>query len=65
MKQSRWKSPVVYISLGGAIGIILQAFGVFDKLGLTSVSWDTAINSICTAAVALGILNNPTDSTKF
>lgn len=63
--KDRLKSWAVWTSVFGALAVILNAFGVFEKIGIDSTTFDTVINSIGTVLIAFGILNNPTDKTGF
>lgn len=63
--RERLKSWAVWLSVLGALGVILNATGVFQKLGLDSTSWDIIINAVGTILIAFGILNNPTNKTGF
>lgn len=63
--QPRYKSWAVWLSVFGAIGVILNSLGVFDCLGLTSTEFDVIINAVGSILVAFGILNNPTDKEHF
>lgn len=64
MKQ-RLKSWAVWASVLGALAVILNAFGVFEKIGIDSVTFDSVVNSIGSVLIAFGILNNPTDKARF
>lgn len=51
----RFRNPSVLVSLVGAIGIVLQQFGVkVDQVWLNNT-----ITAICTVLVILGIANDP------
>ena len=51
----RFRNPGVLVSLVGAIGIVLQQFGVeVDQVWLNNT-----ITAICTVLVILGIANDP------
>lgn len=63
--RNRLKSWVVWASILGAVGVIMQALGVFDKIGMTSEAWQNVITALGTILVTLGILNNPTDKNEF
>lgn len=63
--QKRWKSWAVWASALGALGLILESTGVFEKIGWDSVAWNTIINAVGTILVAFGILNNPTNGEGF
>ena len=61
----RLKSWAVWLSVLGAVGLILEATGVFEMWGLNSATWDTIVNSVGAILVGFGILNNPTDRDHF
>ena len=63
--RERLKSPAVWAAVFGALAVILNAFGVFDKLGIDSAEFDAIVNSVGSVLIAFGILNNPTDRTNF
>ncbi|MBE6812578.1 MAG: hypothetical protein E7523_06820 [Ruminococcaceae bacterium] len=63
--KDRLKSWAVWTSVFGALAVILNAFGVFEKIGIDSTTFDTIINSVGSVLIAFGILNNPTDKTAF
>lgn len=63
--KERLKSWAVWLSVLGAVGVILNATGVFEKLGLDSTTWNVIINAVGSILIAFGILNNPTDKTAF
>ena len=51
----RFRNPGVLVSLVGAIGIVLQQFGIeVDQVWLNNT-----ITAICTVLVILGIANDP------
>ena len=61
-KQNRFKSWALWLSILGALSVILSAFGVWEKLGLTSEGVETIITAIGSVLTAFGIVNNPTSS---
>lgn len=63
--MSRLRSWAVWISILGAVGIILNALGVFAKWGIDSTAWDVIVNAVGSVLVGFGILNNPTDKKSF
>lgn len=65
VKQNRFKSVITWVALLGAVGMILNATGVFDRLNITDETFTNAVNAIGGALVALGILNNPSDPNNF
>lgn len=63
--KDRLKSWAVWLSVLGALGIILESVGVFEKFGWDSTAWNTVVNAVGTILVAFGILNNPTNKEGF
>lgn len=63
--QPRYKSWALWLSVLGAIGVILNATGVFEKIGLDSTSWDIIVNAVGSILIGFGIVNNPTNKTGF
>lgn len=51
----RFKNPGTIIALVGAIGVVLQQFG----LKVDMVWLDNTITAICSVLVILGVVNNP------
>ncbi|MBR2410137.1 MAG: hypothetical protein IKB08_00265 [Clostridia bacterium] len=63
--KERLKSWAVWVSVLGAVGVILNATGVFEMIGIDSSAWDIVVNAVGSVLIAFGILNNPTDKTGF
>lgn len=63
--KSRLKSWAVWLSVLGAVGVILNSLGLLDKWGITSDAWQNIITAVGSVLVGFGILNNPTDKGKF
>ena len=63
--QPRYKSWAVWLSVLGAVGVILNAFGIFEKIGIDNTTFDTIVNAVGTILITFGILNNPTEKTHF
>ncbi len=63
--RERLKSPAVWVSVLGALGVILNAFGIFEKIGIDSTTFDMVVNAFGSILIAFGILNNPTDKDCF
>ena len=63
--KQRLKSWAVWLSVFGALGVILNSTGVFEKLGIDNATFDVIVNAVGSVLIAFGILNNPTDKTCF
>lgn len=70
-KPSKWalkgrlRSWALWVSVLGALGIILDNLGVFDRLGLDGDRWTVLVNAVGGILVAFGILNDPTNREAF
>ncbi|HNW87174.1 MAG TPA: holin [Candidatus Limiplasma sp.] len=65
MEQNRFKSWALWLSVAGAVWTILAAFGLPEKIGITSDIWNTVLNAIGGILIAFGIVNNPTDANNL
>ena len=63
--KDRLKSWAVWLSVLGAVGVILNSTGVFEKMGIDSATFDVIVNAVGSVLIAFGILNNPTDKSCF
>lgn len=64
-KQNRLKSWALWVSVAGAVWVILSAFGVSEKMGIDETAFKKIIDCIGTVLIAFGIVNNPTDKENF
>ena len=65
MKQNRFKSWALWVSVVGAVWTILTAFGLPQKWGITDDTLQTVLTAVGTILIAFGIVNNPTDKENF
>lgn len=65
MKQNRFKSWAMWLSVIGAAWVILSAFGLPQQWGLTEGVFKTVVDAVGTILIGFGILNNPTDKENF
>ena len=63
--QSRWKSWTMWLGIFGALWVLATATGLTAKIGITSDTYNTVIGAVGTILTLLGIVNNPTDSSKL
>ena len=64
-RKERLRSWAVWVSVLGAVGVILNSLGVFEKIGIDNAAFDVIVNSVGSILIAFGILNNPTDKNCF
>ena len=64
-QQNRFKSWALWLSVAGALWVILSAFGVTKKLGIDKGEFDTMLDAVGTVLIAFGICNNPTSKQNF
>lgn len=64
-KQNRFRSWAVWVSAIGAVWVILSAFGLPQKWGISDATFKTVLDAVGTILVGFGILNNPTDKDHF
>lgn len=62
---NRFKSWATWVAVAGAVWVLLSAFGVPEKIGITSEAWNAVLNSLGTILTVFGIVNNPTDRERF
>lgn len=63
--QNRFKSWALWVSVFGALWVILSAFGVPEMIGLEENTYTTVIDAVGAVLIAFGIVNNPTDSSHI
>ena len=62
---NRFKSWATWVAVAGAVWVLLSAFGVPEKISITSEGWNAALNALGSVLVVFGIVNNPTDHERF
>lgn len=62
---NRLKSKTVWVTFIALIMLLGGNYGLWDAIGMTAETFQTAANLVLTILVGIGILNNPTDSEKF
>lgn len=63
MKQNRWKSKVLWLSIGSSLFLIYNA--IASQFNLPVIQNDLSnivVNAILGLLVTFGVINNPTDS---
>ena len=63
--NSKWKNKGLWISILAAIGLLMQNFGLYTKLGITDGDYQTICNVVLTVLVSLGIISNPSVGTGY
>ena len=64
-RQNRLRSWAVWVSVAGAVWVILQAFGLTERWNLNHDVAKTIFNAIGTILIGFGILNDPTNPRGF
>lgn len=65
MVQNRFKSWALWVSVAGAVWVILSTFGITEKIGITESTFKTILDAVGSILIAFGICNNPTDRENF
>jgi uncharacterized membrane protein len=65
MKQNRFRSWALWLSVIGAVWVILSAFGLPQKWGIAEGTFKNVLDAIGTILIGFGICNNPTDKENF
>jgi uncharacterized membrane protein len=65
MEQNRFRSWALWLSVAGAVWVILSAFGLPEKWGLDKSTFTVVLDAIGSILIAFGICNNPTDKVHF
>jgi len=65
MKQNRFRSWALWVSVLGAVWTILSAFGLPEKWGISDNTFTTVLDCVGAILIAFGIMNNPTDRDNF
>jgi uncharacterized membrane protein len=55
----------MWLSVIGAVWVILSAFGLPQQWGLSEGVFKTVVDAVGTILIGFGILNNPTDKENF
>jgi uncharacterized membrane protein len=63
IKQSRWRSPVLWISTASLIGSLLVTLGVIPVD--TSTKIDEVVGIVVTILAGFGIINSPTNKNSL
>lgn len=63
--QPRYRSVAAWASLLALVGLLLGAFGMYEKIGISGTQYETMTEMLLSCMVAFGILNNPTSKDTF
>lgn len=64
-EQNRFKSWALWVSVAGAVWVILSAFGIPEQIGLTESAFNTVLDAIGSVLIMFGVVNNPTSKTTL
>lgn len=62
IRQSRWKSWALWVSIAGAVWTILSALGYPEKWGISESTFKTILDAVGVILIGFGIVNNPTSA---
>ena len=65
VKQPRWKSWAVWVSVLGALWTIFNALDLTARWGIEESTFKTIVDAVGVILIGFGILNNPTDKANF
>ena len=65
MRQERFKSWALWVSVAGAVWTIASAFGLPQRMGIDKSVAKTVLDAVGSILIAFGICNNPTDKENF
>ena len=58
---NRFRSWALWVSVLGALWVIMSAFGITELIGITESEFKTVLDAVGTILTVFGIVNNPTD----
>jgi uncharacterized membrane protein len=59
MKQSRWKSKVLWAAIVAQLVVLLQVAGVWEMIGINDTTANNLFAAILQILAIFGIVNNP------
>lgn len=65
MKQSRFKSKVMWVAAAGQLISLMQLTGIFAKMGIDAGTAGNAVAGVIQLLVIVGVLNDPTNPKGF
>lgn len=63
--QPRWRSAVMWAAVVAQVVAIAGLAGLWDKIGITSDTFQGIATAVLTILTLFGVLNNPTSKTTF
>jgi uncharacterized membrane protein len=60
MKQSRWKSPVLWAAIAAQVLVVLKVTGVWTAIGIPETVVTDTVAALIQLMVLVGVLNDPT-----
>ena len=63
--KSKWKNYSLWVSIFSLIGLVLQTYGLFEKLGLTNETYNEIVKAILVVLTGAGIISNPSIGQGF
>jgi uncharacterized membrane protein len=65
MKQSRWKSAILWSAIVAQLIALLQLTGAFKAMGLDAGYVGNVCATVLQLLVIIGVINNPSDPTAL
>jgi phi LC3 family holin len=62
MKQSRWKSKVLWAAILAQLVVLLQVAGVWEMIGINESTASNLFAAILQILAIFGIINDPTNA---
>ena len=62
--QNRFKSPILWSAIAGLVIILANAYDLWYLIGVDESQFREIIGAVGAVAIALGIINNPSDADK-
>lgn len=61
MKQSRWKSKILWGAILAQVVVLLQIMGIWEQVGITSDTATNVFTGFLQILAIFGIVNDPTN----
>lgn len=65
MKQNRWNSKIVWMSITAVVVLLMNNYGLWTLIGMEETVFTELVNIVLGILVMVGVLNNPTEKQEF